>query len=69
MTCRRISRRDFAKRALLGTAAALSLEERSLLAKRQPPARRRSRCVRLQGKLPWARLATWRFRASFSAAT
>ena len=33
MTCRRISRRDFAKRTLLGTAAAFSLEERQLLAK------------------------------------
>ena len=37
MTCRWISRRDFAKRTLLGTAAVLSLEDQHLLAKPTEP--------------------------------
>jgi hypothetical protein len=38
MSCRKISRRDFSRRVLLGTAAALSLEDRHLLAKPTDPA-------------------------------
>jgi hypothetical protein len=38
MSCRQISRRDFSRRVLLGTAAALSLEDRHLLAKPTEPA-------------------------------
>ncbi len=38
MSCRKISRRDFTRRVMLGTAAALSLEDRHLLAKPTEPA-------------------------------
>ena len=38
MSCQKISRRDFTRRVMLGTAAALSLEDRHLLAKPTDPA-------------------------------
>jgi hypothetical protein len=56
MSCRQISRRDFSRRVLLGTAAALSLEDRKLLAKPAGPSLAPPATPGPQGKLPTGKI-------------
>lgn len=58
MSCRKISRRDFTRRVMLGTAAALSLEDRHLLAKTIEPTAAVATPVKpgSQGKLPMGKI-------------
>lgn len=56
MSCSQISRRDFSRRVLLGTAAALSLEDRHLLAKPTEPTVAAPTKPGPQGKLPTGKI-------------
>ena len=57
MSCSKISRRDFSRRVLFGTAAALSLEDRKLLAKpTEPTLAAPATPPGPQGKLPMGKI-------------
>ena len=56
MSCQQISRRDFSRRVLLSTAAALSLEDRHLLAKPTASAAALPVKVGAQGTLPTGKI-------------
>ena len=56
MSCSKLSRRDFSRRVLLGTAAALSLEDRHLLAKPTEPSLAAPVKAGPQGKLPMGKI-------------